>query len=272
MRRSTYVRAAGFLALTVALGLGGCRPPRPAAAPPATPLAIDAVLANLRRVSAPLGMEGSGTLRVKVKDRDLPAVTARFAGSPDSGRVSLRPGILPPVLGLWASRDDWEVRLPVQRVVVAGGSDSSTPVRLARLLWYVVCPRDLVADLTAPQFHEVSGRWVLRGRLDRLGDWVRAVEVWCDPGGQGIERWSLWVASGESALSVAYGRPLMQAVPGSALAFTAPALGVRGNLAFTQLRSSAAQPIPRLPFPPSWVSLPADSLLRLLGGFSPPSE
>jgi len=241
-------------------------------APPATPLAVETVLANLRRVPAPLGMEGSGTLRVAVQGRDLPAVTARFAGSPDSGRVSLRPGILPPVLGLWASRADWEIRLPIQRVVVAGGSDSSTPVRLARLLWYVVCPRDLVADLTAPQLHAAAGRQVLRGRLDRLGDWVRAVEVWSDPTGQGIERWSLWLRSGESALSVAYGRPLLQVAPGSAVAFAAPSLGVRGDLTLTQIRSSAAQPLPRLPVPSGWACLPADSLLRLLEDFSPPRE
>ena len=272
MRSSACIRAAGCFVLAAVLGLAACRPPRPAVAPPAAPLASDAVLAALQRVPAPPGMEGSGTLRVTVQGRDLPAVTARFAGSPDSGRVSLRPGILPPVLGLWASRSDWEIRLPMMRAVVSDGSDSSTPVRLARLLWYVVCPRDLVADLTAPQFRAAAGRWVLRGRLDRLGDWVRAVEVWSDPAGEGIERWSLWLRSGESALSVAYGRPLLQAAPGSAVAFAAPALGVRGSLTFTQLRSASPQPIPRLPVPHGWARLPADSLLPLLEGFSPPSE
>ena len=96
--------------------------------------------------------------------------------------------------------------------------------------------------------------------------------VWSDPAGEGIERWSLWLRTGESALNVAYGRPLLQAAPGSAVAFAAPALGVRGSLTFTQLRSVSAQPIPRLPLPPGWTCLPADSLLPLLEGFSPPSE
>jgi len=230
------------------------------------------VLANLRREPAPPAMEGSGTLRVTFRGRELPALTARFAGSPDSGRVALRPGILPPVLGLWASRDDWEIRLPSQRVLVAGGSDDAMPVRLARLLWYVVCPRDLVTDLTATHISFAGRRWMLHGRLDRLGDWVRAVEVQSDPMGEGIERWSLWLRSGESALSVAYGRPLRQAASGSAVAFAAPALGARGSLVLNQLRSSAAQAIPRLSVPPGWVSLPADSLLPLLEGFSPPAE
>lgn len=217
-------------------------------------------------------MEGSGTLRVTVRGRDLPAVTARFAGGPESGRVSLRPGILQPVLGLWATRADWEVRLPLQRVVVAGGSDDAMPIALARVLWYVVCPRDLVADLSAPQFHAAAGRHVLRGRLDRLGDWVRAVEVWSDPSGEGIERWSLWLRSGESALTVAYGRPLLQAVPGSVAAVAIPALGVRGSLTFTQVRSQSAQSIPRQPVPPGWECLPADSLFPLLEGLSAPRE
>jgi len=272
VRLGGAARVSCVVGLAVSIGLTGCRPPRPARLPLERPPTAESVRTGLARVPAPPGVEGSGALQVTLLGRKLPGVTARFCGAPDSGRVTLRPGILSPVLALWASGTDWRVGLPPRHVVVIGDAVGPDEIRLARLLWYIVCPRDLAADLTAATCRASDEGWILRGRLGDLGAWVRAVELQLDPSGEGIGRWSLWLATGSSAFSVAYDRPLLVATTGTAISFVAPPLGARGILTLNQFRISSTQQIVRPSVPPGWAILPADSLLRFLEGFSPAGE
>jgi hypothetical protein len=258
----------GALALTLLLGSIGCRPPRPAPPVPAA----DSLMAMLAAPSGAAPLEGSGPLRLKLPGRSLPVVTARFVVSPDSARATLRPGALAPVLSLWCAADGWQLMLPRQRAVVAGSAAGPDRIDVARLFWYLLRPRALALDLTAPEALASGGRWILRGRVDALGAWARGAEIEIDPATRAVVRWSIGLASGESALRVAYDPPVLEARAGTGIGFVVPALGGRGDLTLSRIRRSSAQPVPRPSIPPGWEVLTTEDVPRLLEALSKPAE
>jgi len=269
-------RTFAALALAALLSPVGCRPPQPAAPRIPSPPAPAALQAALARAPVPPGLEGSGVLHLELLGRAAPAMTARFALAPDSGRATLRPGMLPPILSLWISSRDWQLRLPRQRVVVLGTSEAADAgagaTDLARLLWYVLVPRALAAELADPQLLETKEGWILKGPVPRLASWARGAEIWVDPVTLAIERWSLWPSSGECVLRLAYDPPVAEIASGHVISFVGAWLGARGDLTLNQIRSGAIQLTSRQLVPDGWTSIPPSDLPGWLQGLSEPTR
>jgi hypothetical protein len=177
--------------------------------------------------------------------------------------------MLPPTVTLWSAGREWQVGLPRQKAVVRSPEpDAAPPGAAARLLWYLLVPRALAADLARPVLIESRGEWVLRGELSSVGEWARAAEVALDPATGGVRRWSLWLPSGASTLRVGYSRPVTDLADGVTASFFVPALGAEGDLALNQVRSRAAQGLPRQAIPSGWEILAAESLPEVLAGVS----
>ncbi len=209
--------ARGAFGLLVACSLVcGCRPPQPK--PPVTePTAInpDSLLAAVLDGDDPTDLQGRGSARLQIGARRPPAFNLRYTVR-TSGEFQLlmRPGILPPVLRLWAGVGGWSVLLPGEKAVfeafdarpgdtVVGEVPLDGP-QLARFAWLILVPRALLRGLERPRIFSRGEHWIINGSPPELAPHAPGAEVWVEKEGLGISRWSLRARDGTALVQVSY--------------------------------------------------------------------
>jgi len=268
-RRIRALLRRAWPALGLCWALSGCArtgtPPPPAVS---GPLDESTLLTALRADRSTEVLEGRGLLRVEAGDESVPGLNARFVVSTSGGgMLQLRPGVLPPVLNLWAGTDSWILLLPRQKLfsqASPGRDPSGDAAALGRLASGLFAPQAMAADLLAPSVLRHDGQFILRGHPASPGSIPGEVEVVIDARTLAVSRWSLLAANGESLVRVAYEPPLVGPDFRGAIFFLLPALDIRGSLEIRELRPAgrtpSAMPVP----PPTWQSVPPDDLPDVL--------
>ncbi len=293
-RTGTWMGAALALALIVA---GGCsRGPRPgeiAGAPAAEQILAGA---SARAQDTRLSAKGRASVRMQVGERELPALSLSL-GLRDGGQLAavMRPGVLAPVLSLWAGEDGWLLRLPRERaafeVVHAPGTlrlgaDNSSArgageaadealgalsgPALSRLAAWVLEPQSLLGRLRDPEVAAGEGHWELRGTLPGLGVADLWAEVWLARDDLAVQRWSLGAGSAEEPawVRVAYsparaGGSLGR--QGQRIHFEIGSIEVTGTATFNYLRADVPDPLRRPTVPDHWIRYAGAELPAALG-------
>jgi hypothetical protein len=267
------------LAAVLIVAAIGCRPPVPSAGvPPADPASLRARLS----ATTPPVLAARGTLRLEIEGRRFPALNAHLAvRRRGGGSLMLRPGVLAPVLTLWAGERQWSLRLPRERVAFEAGpadEESGEPPAvlsagmLARIGWYLVSPATLAGDLVDPEVISREQMWILRGRIGDGPRFVRAAEVWIDPVSGGIALWGLLDARGRSLVRVAYDPPFESGQAASRISFSAEPLQARGELLLRALGPADAPSSTCPPLPADWRRLSAEELPDYLESLTGPGE
>ncbi|MCK4413673.1 MAG: hypothetical protein KAY32_09020 [Candidatus Eisenbacteria sp.] len=269
-RLARLLFSGALILLSGALAGSGCRREAPPPRLGPVPGDIGALQSALAARTPPEALEGKGSVHLSLHDEDLPALDARFLISAlHGGRVALRPGILPPVLGLWFDSQGWSLRLPRQRLACESrGEGPIAPQSMMRLGRYLFQPQSLVEDLVAPRRIDRGAEWVLRGRLRQLSEEMDVAEIWIDPRTLGVSHWGLAARNGETLLRVAYEPPLEDADYRGLIRIVLPGLGLRGQLGVRELKQGepTLKPVPLLPA--GWDVLSPEELPDLLGGFA----
>ena len=256
-----------------AAGLSGCRPPPPAVAETAAaPEDPDSLRAAALPGSSPAALKGRGSCRLHVGDRGLPTLSISYAlrASGALGAI-LRPGLLPPVLGLWAGPDGMSLRLPRERAAFelpdAAEPDALSGRLVARMGWYLLAPGDLLRSLERPRLLSRGGHWIFTGTPREIAPLAARAEIWLEKEDLDIERWSLWLRGGEPLLHVIYEPP----VPGlcgsggsHGLHFVIAPLDTRGTLRLRSIGPTEPTPMRRPPLPSSWNLFPWNQIERRL--------
>ncbi len=230
-------------------------------------------VAALRIPPAP-SCQGRGSMRLEIERRRLPALNLRF-GLRDGAALwaILRPGVLAPVLSLWAGADGWSVRLPRERTALEvdasdpGGSPLSGP-EIARLAHYVLLPQAALGDLVGLHLLKRGEDWILRGRLSGLPEDLAVLEVWITQTDLAVKRWSLWGRDGRSLLRVAYDPPRLLTADGGAdqgaIHFVISSLEAVGTVQVGNLSLEPPAPFTPPPVPARWDVVSGSRLRRLL--------
>lgn len=282
-------RIAGSLGLVLILSGtllsgGGCRPRRGADAgtgmTQTDPVSVESLRATLARTTSPAGIRGRGLVRIDLDaSEELPlALDLRFevGGSRDC-RLMLRPGVLAPVLSLWADADGWSLWLPRQRSAFTSRTESAElgsegPERRlpadapSRLAWMLLAPHELLRSLEKTRLVERGPHWILRGRSSEMAPWVSGVEIWVVSQNRRIVRWALIGPHGETLLRVVYDDPWEGPRRGSGMVLLAPALGGAVRLELTQAEEGRIESRPRPDVPEGWARLPAEALPSYIEG------
>jgi len=257
------------LALLIALAASGCgRRTPPPALPPDSPAQL---VEWLNREPQPASLKGKGTLHLLVGRRGIPALGAQFALHPDRGaQLQLRPGLLSPVLALWAGEEDWCLRFPRQRVAFESGAhrgSTAEPVsaeRLRSLGWFLFRPSALAARLQEPALAASATAWILRGVVRDARETVWVAELRVDPRSLGVAGWVVADESGEVLLGVEYDPPLETTSTQGRISFICRPLDAGGEFRFRGLEETAGAPPPRPHLPSGWRLASADRLQAFL--------
>ncbi len=277
--------ALGVCALVVVLC--GCRP-KPDGAPllPLTPPSPDSLVAQLAPDTSVAGLSVRGSLKLAVGEREMPTLDFRCVlRNTGEVRAILRPGVLPPVLSLWAGQGGWCVHLPRDRVTfesreaagifpdsvgLPAGADAITGPLLARLAWFLLEPHRLLARLQRARLIEREGHWVLTGVPVDLGPEVPWAEVWVEPRTGEIDRWGLRSGKGQTLVQVTYDppapRPPQRLEMHAQLRFAIELLHVNGGLRISRVEAKPIEPLPRPPVPDGWDVLPGKEMRRMIQG------
>ncbi len=275
--------ALGVCALVI--GLCGCGP-KPAPLLPLTPPSADSLVARLAPDTSVAGLSVRGSLKLAVGERELPTLDFRCALR-DTGEVRaiLRPGILPPVLSLWAGQGGWCVHLPRDRVTfesrgaegtfpdsvgIPASADAITGPLLARLAWFLIEPHRLLACLQRARLIERGGHWVVTGVPVDLGPEVPWAEVWVEQRTGEIDRWGLRSSEGQTLVQVTYDppapRPPQRLEMHAQLRFAIELLQVNGGLRISRVEAKPIEPLSRPPVPDGWDVLPGKEMRRMIQG------
>ncbi len=264
----------GFLAVVVLAALlallASCSHAPAPAGSPTVPANAEAVLAQLDDWQAPSLLEGRGLVRLFVDDRSLPSLNARFAiRDSGGGLLSLRPGMLSPVLNLWFEPEEWSLFLPRMKVFArSGGGDDSLGAAIGRLAAYLVSPQRLAKGIQDADTSSRGGAILLRGRSPVREAGARQAEIWLHGAGPAVSRWSLWTSSGESVVRVAYDPPMGGAEYQGRIDFLVPGLGIRGALEVREWKRGGKQPSPPPEPGRDWEEIDPADVPDLLKGVS----
>lgn len=244
------------------------RAPAPVAIPTA-PLDPAAVREALDRWEAPPVLQGRGLVRLWVEDRSLPSLNARFVvQEAGGGLLSLRPGMLSPVLDLWFGPEEWTLFLPRMKVFAhggGGGEDSLRPA-IGKLGAYLLLPLTLAREMREAETTARDAALIFRGRSPVSEGGARLAEIWLDGGSLAVSRWSLSSSSGESIVRVAYDPPMDAGEYRGRIDFLLPGLGVRGSLEVRELKPGqwvpGSSPAPK----EDWEEIEPEEIPDLLQG------
>ncbi len=281
--RSQLLLAIGA-ALIVAV-LGSCRPP-----PPSIPQTEEALVNPDSLLAAAIGeirsgdFKGRGSVRLQMEGRNIPALNLHFALR-DTGEVwaMLRPGMLSPVMSLWAGLGGWSIHIPRERAVLTScGLDESTvrpsdhhsresasPLEqgllIARLGRLILQPQALLLLLEHPTLLSRGEHWIFSGRPQDFGPTVPAAEVWVEKESLGITSWGLRTSGGQSLLRVAYGSAVTkERRRPTQVHFVLEALEISGTLRLQRLSQTQIDSIPRPAIPAGWNILSEKEIRRML--------
>lgn len=278
-----WLVAAGLSLATLA---AGCRAGR---TPPRLPdgAAVQALLTETRSGAAPAAARGRADVRLRVGERDLPllGLSVSLRSIEELGFV-LRPGVLPPVLSLWAGSDGWILLLPRERsafevahepgfqgIVLPGpaaGPDATPTISgptLARIAAWTLLPHVLLADLADPQIRREGDEWVVAGRPAGLGGFIASAELRLAAGRGEILRWNLRSSESTLLADVSYDPrrpPGGMGRAGHRVSFALPTLALSGSLTLEHIRATEPEPGQRPPLPDGWLGRTGADLLPAL--------
>lgn len=225
-----------------------------------------AVAESLRAVAvgqaAPTSLEGAGSLRLTVEEREAPALNLRFTLRDTLAlRAGFRPGMLAPVLSMASDRTGWQLLLPKERAAVVGraATDTSRAAReadlIVKLSWYLLQPQALLASLPIEGAYRQGPDWILDGVLSSADSPGSSAEVWIDRRTLGIHRWRI-VSESEALAVVTYQPPRAPGSlgdgPASRIVFEIKPLNARGSLRFQHITPATIPPKAPPAIPGSW--------------------
>jgi hypothetical protein len=266
-------RLAGIFLLLTLLAAGGCRPGRTVPRLPDA-ASVQALLEPAPGQEAPRSARGRATLRLRVGERDLPALGLSFTlrEASEVGAV-LRPGVLAPVLSLWAGADGWTLRLPrekaafdqVHEIGASGllrpGPEASpeagcvpTGPAIGRICAWMLAPQALLEDLRDVVLRRDGEEWIVTGTPAGLGTPVVAVEVHLTAQGGAVVRWDLRSGDSSPLVHVEYSPPRGAGLgrTGQVIRFELAPLAAVGTLTHDFIRAQVPDARERPPVPAGW--------------------
>ncbi len=264
----------------------GCRTGR--AAPRLPDLAsVEALLRDPSVAGGPLSARGRATVRLRAGGRELPALGGAFSLR-EAGELGLvlRPGVLPPVLSLWAGADGWLLTLPRDKTAFetahapglrgmlspgpapeSGSSATPSGPTMARIASWALGPYTLLDALSGSRVRSEGAEWVVTGRVAELGVPDLWLEVRLDAAAGAISRWSLKSEDATEMVAVNYDPPRERRGCGRAgqrIRFALPTMALDGQLTLEHIRCTAPAPRERPAVPEGWACRPGADLLPAL--------
>jgi hypothetical protein len=272
--------------LAVMTQVSGCRAGRSA---PRLPDAgsVRALLSDAAVDQASASARGRAGVRLWVGEHDLPALAIAFSLR-EAGELGLvlRPGVLPPVLSLWAGANGWTLLLPREKTAFevshAPGLEglvqpeppaepdagpTLTGPSLARIAAWALGPHTLLADLADPEVRREGGEWIVTGRPSGLGGSDLRAELHLTAARGAISRWNLKSGGLTELVEVSYNpdrEPGGLGRTGQRIHFVLPPVALAGTLTLDHIRAAVPDPRERPSVPDGWVGRPGTDLLPAL--------
>jgi len=260
--------------LVLALGGAGCRPGRTVPRLPDA-ASVEALLRPAAGAEAPRSASGRASVRLRVGERDLPALSLSFSlrEASQMGAV-LRPGALTPVLSLWSGADGWALRFPRQKAAfdlehepgLVGLLDlepqgqpqaGSTPTgpAVGKMGAWILAPHALLEDLRDVALRQEGEAWIVSGSPAGMGGRDLRVEVHLTAWEGAILRWSLKSEASTPLIQVEYAPPRGSGVgrAGQRIHFELAPLETVGTVRLDFIRAHLPGLRERPPLPEGWV-------------------